>query len=152
MKGEPQRSSSVICPIKDNFFNFENFVIGNDLSGKAWEHLLLGLSSTSSQPFSPKISYQLVNYLYCVDECSLASGFGEDLAARNIQRGRDHGIPGKLNILRLTFGLRTNRVNLPRIFIQFKYLYSFYILNINLYIIQRYTLDFNYICLLHDKM
>ena len=81
--------------MKDNFFNFEQFVLGSDLSGKAWQNVLLGLTSSPSQPFSPKISDSLANYLYCVDQCSSQTGFGQDLPARNIQRGRDHGIPGK---------------------------------------------------------
>ena len=85
--------------MKDNFFNFEQFVLGSDLSGKAWQNVLLGLTSSPSQPFSPKISDSLANYLYCVDQCSSQTGFGQDLPARNIQRGRDHGIPGK-NILK----------------------------------------------------
>ena len=80
--------------MKDNFFNFEQFVLGSDLSGKAWQNVLLGLTSSPSQPFSPKISDSLANYLYCVDQCSSQTGFGQDLPARNIQRGRDHGIPG----------------------------------------------------------
>jgi len=93
-RGDPIRTNSVLCPIKDNFFKFEQFVLGKDYSGRAWENLLFGLSTTESQPFSPKISDHITNYLYCGTNCNSEDGFGEDLAARNIQRGRDHGIPG----------------------------------------------------------
>merc|ERR1719300_877170 len=93
-RGDPKRTNSVLCPIKDNFFKFEEFVLGKDYSGRAWENLLFGLSTTESQPFSPKISDHITNYLYCGTNCNSEDGFGEDLAARNIQRGRDHGIPG----------------------------------------------------------
>ena len=93
-RGDPIRTNSVLCPIKDNFFKFEEFVLGKDYSGRVWENLLFGLSTTESQPFSPKISDHITNYLYCGTNCNSEDGFGEDLAARNIQRGRDHGIPG----------------------------------------------------------
>ena len=81
--------------MKDNFFNFEQFVVGSDFSGRAWQNVLLGLTSSPSRPFSPKISDQLANYLYCENQCNSQTAFGHDLPARNIQRGRDHGIPGK---------------------------------------------------------
>ena len=93
-RSDPKRTNSVLCPIKDNFFKFEEFVLGKDYSGRVWENLLFGLSTTESQPFSPKISDHITNYLYCGTNCNSEDGFGEDLAARNIQRGRDHGIPG----------------------------------------------------------
>ena len=40
--GDTQRSSSTICPLRHNFFQFEDFVVGIDKSGKAWENLLTG--------------------------------------------------------------------------------------------------------------
>ena len=32
--GEKQRSTSKICPLRHNFFQFEDFVLGTDKSGK----------------------------------------------------------------------------------------------------------------------
>jgi len=89
------------CTMKDNFFNYDKFVVGIDSSGKAWQKILLGLTSNPSQSFSPKISDQITNYLFCGSQCSFATGIGQDLSARNIQRGRDHGIPGYIKYRKL---------------------------------------------------
>merc|ERR1712106_1121426 len=41
LTANPLRTISLGCPLKDNFNEFEEFVIGSDLSGKAWQNLLL---------------------------------------------------------------------------------------------------------------
>ena len=38
----PQDTVRNICPLKDNFFNPEEFVLGKDFSDKAWQNVILG--------------------------------------------------------------------------------------------------------------
>ena len=92
----PESEVASLCPLKDNFFSFEEFVVGKDFRGEAWKNLLVGISRQRSKSFGPKISDHVSNFLFCggPDQCSLEVGFGESLPARNIQRGRDHGLPG----------------------------------------------------------
>merc|ERR1719362_619956 len=62
---QPQKTMNDICPLKDNFFQFEEFVVGKDFSGKAWQNLLLGISSSQSPPMDAKLSDHISNFLFC---------------------------------------------------------------------------------------
>ena len=95
-----ERTNGVNCPIKDNFFKSEDFVIGADLKGRAWQNVLVGSSGDRSPDPDSIFSQTITDFLFCGENCELASGFGQDLIARNIQRGRDHGIPGYVEFRR----------------------------------------------------
>lgn len=85
--------------MKDAFFN--PAFLGSDGTGdtKHLDQLLLGLSTTVAQEIDTKVSDGVRNFLFG----DPGSG-GMDLAAINIQRGRDHGLPS-YNEMRLAYGL-----------------------------------------------
>ena len=90
---DPARTTQISCPINQNFFQFDQFSIGSDKSGKAWMNVLLGIQHQQSPAFDNAMSNNVIDFLFCEEDCILPEGFGQDLAARNIQRARDHGLP-----------------------------------------------------------
>ncbi|XP_077504345.1 salivary peroxidase/catechol oxidase-like [Amblyomma americanum] len=72
-------------PLATQFFNpAEIYAPGN------LDRFYRGLISQPAQTYDRFVTEQLTNHLYE----PLGQGFGMDLVALNIQRGRDHGIPG----------------------------------------------------------
>jgi len=78
--------------LQENFFQFDEFVLGTDKSGKAWENLLIGMQYQQSPAMDASMANNVLDFLFCENNCKLPGGHGQDLAARNIQRGRDHGL------------------------------------------------------------
>ena len=89
----PIRTKSISCPVKENFFKFEEFIYGSDLSGKAWQNMIKGMINQESPSMDASVNINVLDFLFCGSKCGIPGGFGQDLADRNIQRGRDHGLP-----------------------------------------------------------
>ncbi len=59
-----------------------------------------GLCKDISKSVDPYFTDDIKNHLFKKKN----EGYGSDLIATNIQRGRDHGIPGYVNYLKFCFG------------------------------------------------
>ena len=90
--------------LHENFDKFDEFVLGHGSSGDAWKNQIVGAINQESAAMDSSISRTITDFLFCGENCGLPGGFGQDLAARNIQRGRDHGIPS-YNTIRQFCGL-----------------------------------------------
>ena len=80
----------------DNSGQFDEFVLGQNWFNKAkyrsyMDNILMGLMSQPAQAFDKSVTDQVTNFLFPEKHDTSATS---DLAARNIQRGRDHGLPG----------------------------------------------------------
>merc|ERR1719512_691338 len=73
--------------LRDNYFNMQNYLVGR---GKGMEQILQGLINQPAQEMDRFVTEDATNFLFR----EIGHDFGSDLVARNIQRGRDHGLPG----------------------------------------------------------
>ena len=67
--------------LSDEFFN------PREILGDGVEKMIAGLVQQPAQQFDRFVTNQVTNLLF-----KEHNNFGQDLAARNIQRGRDHGL------------------------------------------------------------
>lgn len=90
--GAAFRFGHTLVPGIFNMKNTSFTVTDHHFKPEMYEHnmkdILYGLTSQPCQHFDRFITNQLRNHLFKNN-----ASFGEDLIARNIQRGRDHGIP-----------------------------------------------------------
>ncbi|OXA44238.1 chorion peroxidase [Folsomia candida] len=73
--------------IRDNFFDHEQITFNG---GEGYDLILGGLMAQNSQTYDTFITQDVTNFLLK----EKGNKFGGDLIARNLQRGRDHGLPG----------------------------------------------------------
>jgi len=74
-------------PLSENYFNLANYEYEN---GEGMEQILMGLITQKAQKNDKFVSTETTNKLFP----GPMQAFGSDLVARNIQRGRDHSLPG----------------------------------------------------------
>ena len=83
-----ERRKTASIPLSTTFFNPELMYVPGEL-----DKFLVGLATQPRQKFDNVVSEQLTNHLFQGKN----KEFGMDLVALNIQRGRDHGLPGRNN-------------------------------------------------------
>ena len=91
-----ERKKTGMIPLSDTFFNPELIYTPGEL-----DKFLVGLATQPRQKFDNIFSEQVTNHLFQGKNKS----FGMDLVALNVQRGRDHGLPG-YNAFREICGLK----------------------------------------------
>ena len=84
-------------PLSENFFNLEKYHAD---SGLGMEKILMGLVTQAAQTNDRFVTEEVTNLLFPEE----GADFGGDLVARNIQRGRDHGMPSYVAFYDLYFG------------------------------------------------
>ena len=81
--------------LRNNYFNMENYFLED---GLGMERLVAGMIGQEARNMDRFVTEDVTNFLFLVGGQSTANlagrDFGGDLIARNIQRGRDHGLPG----------------------------------------------------------
>lgn len=82
---DPNHRSVLSQNLKQSFFS--PFILHQ--TGRI-DQVIRGLCDQNIQRFDRKVDEQVTNHLFE----SPGAPFGHDLAARNIARGRDHGLPG----------------------------------------------------------
>ena len=93
---DPKDPESVIktYQLHKNFFNMDNYVLDD---GQGMDRIVAGLLGQEAQTMDRFVTEDVTNHLFLeVGENTGHSkrDFGADLVARNLQRGRDHGLPG----------------------------------------------------------
>merc|ERR1712117_144206 len=91
-----ERKKTGMIPLSDTFFNPGLICTPGEL-----DKFLVGLATQPRQKFDNIFSEEVTNHLFQAKNGS----FGLDLVALNIQRGRDHGLPG-YNAFRELCGLQ----------------------------------------------
>ena len=82
---QTERIPFLSVPLRDGFFNPELIYTPGHL-----DRFLVGLASQPRQRYDNIFTREVTNHLFQAKNKS----FGMDLVALNIQRGRDHGLPG----------------------------------------------------------
>jgi len=77
--------------LSDRFFDMTNY---ESAMGKGMEEIIMGLTQQQSTKCDRHFTTEVTNKLFANQfPFPGKTGVGEDLVARNIQRGRDHGLP-----------------------------------------------------------
>ena len=84
-------------PLSENYFNLEKYHSDN---GLGMERILMGLVTQPAQTNDRFVTSETTDLLFPEE----GADFGSDLVARNIQRGRDHGLPSYVAFYDLYFG------------------------------------------------
>lgn len=86
----------VIFTNQEIFWRLSDLFNGKKFNGKHLldiEPMILGLLNQNAQKVDGSFANELKNHLFVEHSPKRQTHFGGDLVARNIQRGRDHGIP-----------------------------------------------------------